>query len=595
MRKIINNLFVVLLMACAVVGCKEEVDYGDHDRTSVVTLSKSAVNIGWEGGSSAEITVTVPRFGWKAEYDAHWLSVTPDTTNLVGSTQVTLLVMENTSEEPREAVVTFLSGNVEQKLNVKQVGYGQIASDVNHPDGNANKWMFEVLKERYLWNTLLEDAYPDYACNYNNFLANTLIPLKGNELDGGRIDGARYLYSTVSRVPASATRSGEQTRAGVSTLYPSFGIATIGLVSVDEDLVYLRVTSINPESPAERAEIQRGEYIGEINGEEITRVNVNAMCNKLLYPNGGSIQLTMMRSSEFQGEFYFSEDRKVNLSTANIGNNPVVAYSILEHVGKKVGYVAYNSFVSGVTSNPTAYDLELQNVFDEFVAEGIDELVVDLRYNNGGLVSSCQKLCSMIAPSDKLGEVAFTLRHNEQLEATLPESQKKVKLLTSYAESNVNMSRVYFIVSDQSASASEMVIVGMEGLGVDVTVVGLTTEGKNVGMEVITKYVDGYNYEFSPVTFQIFNAKDESNYSTGIRADYEVDEWGDLRSDGWKPLGDPEEVMLNMALNLITGNTTRSFVEVSPAPQIQNRFERLKYNDPNVLRGALLTPEVEQE
>ncbi|MBR2333343.1 MAG: hypothetical protein IKA60_03320, partial [Rikenellaceae bacterium] len=77
--------------------------------------------------------------------------------------------------------------------------------------------------------------------------------------------------------------------------------------------------------------------------------------------------------------------------------------------------------------------------------------------------------------------------------------------------------------------------------------------------------------------------------------DYEVDEWGDLRSDGWKPLGDPEEVMLNMALNLITGNTTRSFVEVSPAPQIQNRFERLKYNDPNVLRGALLTPEVEQE
>ena len=53
--------------------------------------------------------------------------------------------------------------------------------------------------------------------------------------------------------------------------------------------------------------------------------------------------------------------------------------------------------------------------------------------------------------------------------------------------------------------------------------------------------------------------------------------------------------MLNMALNLITGNTTRSFVEVSPAPQIQNRFERLKYNDPKALRGALLTSEVELE
>ena len=362
-------------------------------------------------------------------------------------------------------------------------------------------------------------------------------------------------------------------------------------MSVDENLVYLRVTSINPESPAERAEILRGEYIGEINGEEITRVNVTAMCNKLLYPSGSSIQLTMMRSSEFQGEFYFSEDRKETLSAANIGNNPIVAYTVLEHNGKKVGYVAYNSFVSGVTSNPLAYDLELQGVFDEFVAEGIDELVVDLRYNGGGLVSSCQKLCSMIAPADKLGEVAFTLRHNEQLEATLPDTQKQVKLLQSLAESNVNMSRVYFIVSDESASASEMVIVGMRGLDVDATVVGLTTEGKNVGMEVITKYIDGYNYEFSPVTFQIFNAKNESNYSAGIRADYEVDEWEDLRSDGWKPLGDPEEVMLNMALNLITGNATRGSVGVSPTPQKSGSIKHLKYTDPKALRGALIVAE----
>jgi C-terminal processing protease CtpA/Prc len=187
--------------------------------------------------------------------------------------------------------------------------------------------------------------------------------------------------------------------------------------------------------------------------------------------------------------------------------------------------------------------------------------------------------------------VAFTLRHNEQLEATLPDTQKQVKLLQSLAESNVNMSRVYFIVSDESASASEMVIVGMRGLDVDATVVGLTTEGKNVGMEVITKYIDGYNYEFSPVTFQIFNAKNESNYSAGIRADYEVDEWEDLRSDGWKPLGDPEEVMLNMALNLITGNATRGSVGVSPTPQKSGSIKHLKYTDPKALRGALIVAE----
>ncbi len=584
MKNIIRNLLIISLLAVTFAACKEEPDYGDYDRTSVVTLSKSSLNIGWESGSTAEVTVTVPRFGWKAECEAEWLTLSPDTVNVVGSTKVTLTVAENSEEEPRTTTVRFVSGNVEQTLDVKQVGYGQIASEVNHPDGNANKWMFEHLKEMYLWNDLLTNVYPDYACDYNNFLSNTLIPLRGNELDGGRRDGARYLYSYVQRSAAPRTRA-------TSSMYPSFGFATMSMVAVDENLVYLRITSINPESPAERAEILRGEYVGKVNGEEITRVNASEMYNKLMYPTGGSVQLTMMSSTEYQGEFYFSENRKVTLSTSNIGNSPIVAYTVLEHNGRKVGYLAYNSFESGVVESPGKYDLELQMVFDEFVEQGIQELVIDLRYNGGGLVSSCQKLCSMIAPKEKLGELLFTLRHNAEQEAVLPESSKQLKLLENYAESNVNMSRVYVLTSEMSASASELLIVGLEGVGVDVTVVGLDTEGKNVGMDVTYKHVDGYDYEFAPVTFQAYNAQGYSEFSGGIRADFQIDEWEDLRSDGWMPLGDPTEVVLQMALNLMTDDASRASMHQTRSTK-QSRVQRLKYDDP-VRAGGILRVEEE--
>lgn len=580
MKNLIRNIAFVLVVACAAIGCNPEVDYGDDDRTSVVTLSKRSVDVGWEEGSSVEVTVTVPRLGWSAESDASWLELSPASTTDVGSSTLKISVGENVSTEPRTAQVTITSGNVSQQLTVRQVGYGQTASDVNHPDGNANKWMFETLKEWYLWNGLLENVYPDYACNYNNFLENTLIPLRGNDLDGGVRDGARYLYSYVTRSKSPATRSS----ALLETKYPSYGFATLVPVSMEGNEVLLRVTSVNTESPAERAEIKRGEYICKVNNEPITRVNYAQMYDMLMYPESGSVNLTMMSSMEYNGEFYFSEDRRVTLSTANIGNNPIVAYNIIEHLDKKVGYVAYNSFVSGLTTNPSYYDSKLENIFFEFAEEGIDELVVDLRYNGGGLVSSAQRMCSMIAPKEKLGEVVAKFRYNDTKQQELGDDDKELKLLTELADCNVNMKRVYILATDQSASASEMVIVGLRGLNVDVTVIGQLTEGKNVGMRVMTKHVDGYDYVFAPITFQIYNAQDYSAYGSGIKADYKVDEWEDMRSDGWKPLGDPGEVMLQMALNLITGSATRSegAASVAPAP-----MKRLPLHDKRKPYGAM--------
>ncbi len=570
------RILLVAMLCCGFVACDNRDTYDDTPkRTSVVTLSKSSIDMSYAEGSFARVKVTVPRFGWKAECDADWLTITPDTTDVIGSVEVMLVAEENCGAEPRQTEVVFTSGNVSRTLTVKQVGYGQEVNDVKHPDGNANKWMFEVLKEWYLWNDLLTNAYPDYACDYDDFLSNTLIPLKGNEMDGGRNeDGSRYLYSNVTRVASSRAALG----------HSAFGFATLSAVAVDDGQVYLRVTSINPDSPADRAGIVRGEYIGRVNGVDITVANWSSMYNRLLYPSGGSVTISLMSSVEYAGEFYFSDDRSVTLSSAYIGNNPVVASDIIEYGGRRVGYVAYNSFTRGPGENSAEYDDDLESVFETFESDGIDELVVDLRYNGGGSVSSCQKLMSMIAPKEKIGQTAFTLRHNSKVEEELGESGKLIKLLDNY--SNVNMSRVYVIASEMTASASEMIIVGLRGLDVDVTVVGGDTEGKNVGMDVMSKHIDGYDYTFAPITFQIYNAKGFTDYSQGIRADYKVDEWEDLRSNGWKPLGDPEETVLKMVLNLIDGS--RAVVEPTRSVVRPEGIKPIRFTDPRRSMGALI-------
>ena len=570
------RILIAVVLCCGCVACdNSNTEDNTPKRTSVVTLSKSSVNLSWEAGSYARVKVTVPRFGWKAECEADWLTITPDSTNVVGSMEVVLLAEENRDAEPRQTEIVFTSGNVSRSLTINQVGYGQEVNDVKHPDGNANKWMFEMLETWYLWNDLLVNTYPDYVCDYDDFLSNTLIPLKGNEMDGGRYeDGSRYLYSYVTRTAAS--------RASVG--HSAFGFATLAAVGVDNNKVYLRVTSVNPDSPADRVGIMRGEYIGRVNGLDITVANWASMYNRLLYPTTSSVSVTMMSSTEYGGEFYFSEDYTVTLSAANIGNHPVVASEIIEYGGRRVGYVAYNSFTRGPVDGSTEYDADLEAVFEMFETEGIDDLVVDLRYNGGGAVSSCQKLLSMIAPKDKLGQKAFTFRYNSQLEEQLSEENKIVKLLENY--SNVDMNRVYVITTDMSASASEMVIVGLRGLDVKVTVVGGDTEGKNVGMDVMRKYIDGYNYTFAPISFQIYNAKGFTDYSHGIAADYKVDEWEDLRSDGWKPLGDPEEAVLKMVLNLIDGS--RAVAEPTRSAATPKGVERFRFTDPQRSMGALI-------
>ena len=113
------------------------------------------------------------------------------------------------------------------------------------------------------------------------------------------------------------------------------------------------------------------------------------------------------------------------------------------------------------------------------------------------------------------------------------------------------MDHIYIITSTQTASASELLINGLRGIGVQVTLVGGQTVGKNVGSDHYTSTFGDYVYAMDPITFLCSNAAGSSSYSAGFYPNYTVNEWEEYGT--WYGLGDQNEIMLQTVLELIDG------------------------------------------
>lgn len=86
------------------------------------------------------------------------------------------------------------------------------------------------------------------------------------------------------------------------------------------------------------------------------------------------------------------------------------------------------------------------------------------------------------------------------------------------------MKKIYVLVSETTASASEMVINGLRGLDIEVNLIGMPTNGKNVGMEGVVRSFHNYDFLLFPVSFYIENAKGFRDYSDGFTPDVQIDD-----------------------------------------------------------------------
>jgi carboxyl-terminal processing protease len=226
--------------------------------------------------------------------------------------------------------------------------------------------------------------------------------------------------------------------------------------------------------------------------------------------------------------------------------------------GKTVGYLVYNFFSPGLDTT-AAYDKQVDAVFSKFKASGVNELVLDLRFNGGGAISSAINLASEIVPNYNSSKVFVNFQYNSTVQAqiiadpSLGQSYLINHFISKTGNIGNNLSRLFILTSGGTASASELIINGLKPY-VPVVLVGDTTYGKNVASITITDTDSTSNkWGLQPIVLKLTNSLGQSDYTKGFAPDYlNLDNSFYLR-----PLGDIQEPLLNKALLVITNNTLK--------------------------------------
>ncbi|HET7921669.1 MAG TPA: S41 family peptidase [Gammaproteobacteria bacterium] len=254
----------------------------------------------------------------------------------------------------------------------------------------------------------------------------------------------------------------------------------------------LRIADVYPNSPAADAGMARGDTVLSINGTPVATLLAQGTLDSAYGDTEVGVEATL-QFQHLAGDVHTATMRKAVVTQPNV--KLVQTFTAGSH---KVGYFFFQNFIQ-----PS--DAELDQAFAQLKADGVDELVIDDRYNGGGLLSVAQHLGSLIAGNANAGQLFATLNYNDRHSGNN---------YTYYFGSQTNglaLSRVVFITTAATASASELIINALKPY-MDVVTVGATTFGKPVGENGFDICKD----VLYPMTFKMTNAADYGDYFQGF-------------------------------------------------------------------------------
>ena len=197
----------------------------------------------------------------------------------------------------------------------------------------------------------------------------------------------------------------------------------------------------------------------------------------------------------------------------------------------------------------------LNQKFSAFKTAGVQELIIDLRYNYGGSVSSAAALCALIPSGITANSQFITYKGNKnggEVKRTFAEQiaydPNAIDFNTLHANS-LGLNKVYILTSSSTASASEIVVNNLKPY-MQVIQVGEKTLGKDMAGFAIEdkRKPKKISWQLHPVIYKVFNANGEGGYSNGIAPQIIVDEYTSLPL---LPLGDAGETLISSALHKI--------------------------------------------
>ncbi|GHB43944.1 S41 family peptidase [Mongoliitalea lutea] len=371
--------------------------------------------------------------------------------------------------------------------------------------------IFESMQEWYYWSNLLPARINPSDFNSNRELLDFLV------------------FDSLDRFTTFTTQE-QRSNLIVGNVT---GVHGFRLAFNQEDRAF--IASVIKSGPAGQDGWQRGWEIIEVNGRTIPSFrNSSGGFTIDLGPNEVGVTNT------FKFRLQDGSETTRTIPKAAFTATSVAHEEIIEMGGKKIGYWVYENFrASQGTGNRRSFEVEQS--FSRFQNENINELIIDLRYNGGGLVSIAEQLLNYIVPSSANGQIMYTYRWGPN-QTQRNESERFSKV------GSLNLNRIVFITSRSSASASELVINSLRPF-MDVVIVGDNTFGKPVGSIGVggnNRVLVANNILIEMITFSIANAAGEADYFEGFEPAIRA---GDDLTRNW---GDPREFRLAAALNLIT-------------------------------------------
>lgn len=429
------------------------------------------------------------------------------------------------------------------------IGPKVITTPEEQKDLTVQNFIYSGMNEIYLYKAdvpELADGYFSSQGDKNDFLATFDSP-EDLYYEGLVASQDRFSFMTDDYVALENSFSGISTTTGMS-----YGLVRY-CASCSEVFAYIRY--ILPNTPAEEQGLKRGDMFNRIDGQQMTDTNFGT----LLAPQSFTIGLMKL-----EGNQILELEETASLNKIEYNKNPILVKKVLKINGQNVGYIMYDSF----TAN---YDPQLNDAFGEFKGEGITDLILDVRYNGGGSVRTTVDLAAMITGQFP-GEVFMKEEWNEKYQNHFLQNDPSrllnkfnTTLKTGEPINSLNLDRVYILTTLRSASASELIINGLDPY-IDVIQIGETTTGKFTAS--ITLYDSPnfgrnnarttHKYAIQPLVLKSVNSAGVSDYVNGLVPDYEYRE--DYRNLGI--LGDMEEPMIKVALDLIRGN--RVSIQQSP-------------------------------
>ncbi len=348
----------------------------------------------------------------------------------------------------------------------------------------ANEALYELMQEWYLWyNDLPEVNVADYE---NPYVLMDVLRYKKYD----RWSFVADFYEFIASMEGSFV--GHGIRMGL------------------DDNGKVRIVMIYKNSPLYPFGVRRGWIIKKLNGVDLAPVFLSGDAdtyNKLISPS----------TSTFLFQIPEGKDSLISSTKKEFTLNSVIFDTTLNLSSGKTGYLVFNEFIE-----PSPYELKV--AFAKFKKSGVKDLILDLRYNTGGILDVATQLASQIAGQPESSVFIKTIFNDKKTS-----ENETIDFIKVHPDSALTLTRLIVICTGETASASEVIINGLKPY-MNVICIGDTTNGKPTGMNVW-----GYQqkYIFAPVTFKIVNSANFGDYFSGFPPDKIVTDdithdWGDI-------------------------------------------------------------------